>query len=98
MKLWLLRPIETGDFTPWEINYNCNFGYVICAKSEERARILAQENGGKETYDDDVDFDDPDFEKIPAWTDPKWSTCVELKPEMFEEEEIIIYDYKNFWY
>jgi hypothetical protein len=95
MKLWILRPIETGDFTPWERFYYNSYGFLISANSEERARTLAQESGKEEIYDDDVDFDDVDFEKIPAWTDPKWSTCVELKPEMLEKEEVVMADINN---
>ena len=91
MKLWLLRPIETGENTPWERFYENSYGFLISANSEERARTLAQENGKEELYDKDKDYDyDHYFEKIPAWTDPKWSTCVELKPEMFEEEIVMM--------
>jgi hypothetical protein len=89
MKLWLLRPIEKfvskwGDIrnienNPWVKTYDMSFGFVICAQSEERARAIAEKNAGLET------------EK--AWIDPKWSTCVELKPEMFEKEEIVMMDF-----
>lgn len=76
MKLWLLKLVEAPEpRNPWD----CAFGFVVRAKDEDQARLLALMNHGDET----------EF----AWRDPKQTTCVELTAE--GEAEMIIRDYCN---
>lgn len=71
-KLWLLREVEnlpTNDnpFLPW---YDTCDEMVVCAKDEDTARRIAQENGGDEARRcDDI------------WLNSKYTTCTPLKPD-----------------
>ena len=80
MKLWLLRPIE-GDalWSPW---YDKAFGFVVRAKCEADARLLAHRAGGDEVRKKDKDKS--------AWS-AEHSTCVELTAK--GEVGIIIKDF-----
>ncbi len=89
MKLWLLRPIrQDGDaWDPW---YDKSFGFVVRADTEERAREVANSNGGDETGPAKVDIyrtgGDP-------WLDPKQSTCEELTAD--GDECMVIQDFAS---
>lgn len=76
MKLWLLEPVRTlpVDDNPWEPWYDKAFGFVVRAETEAEARALAQAEGGDEIYG-------PNVNDCPAWTDNRYSTCVELLPD-----------------
>ena len=78
-KLWLLKPIDSKS-PGWIPPYDKIFGFVIRAETEEKARRLAQNNGGDETR----------FQSYP-WMNRKESTCVELTPE--GDDEIILSSY-----
>jgi hypothetical protein len=78
--LWILRPVDTNS-APWRFQYDKAFGFVIRADSEERARALLTH---METGDEVVGQRD-------AWTNPAFSTCVELTQE--GDEEIIMRDF-----
>ena len=77
MKLWILKPID--DDSIWAYAYDMVHGFVICAKSEGEARIIAQQHGGDECtkWDKETRMNN----QVYAWTDPKHSTCTELKPD-----------------
>lgn len=70
MKLWLLRPCQYDDRTdwtgPWEAFYDCHFGFVIRAETEEEARAMANTQAGDEGK---------------AWADPNLADCTELLPD-----------------
>ncbi len=93
MKLWLLRPAEKlpKDNNPWDPWYDKAFGFVVRAETEADARERAQENGGDEVGSFFPFL--PDANIIPAWTDSKLSTCVELSAE--GDVEIIIRDFAS---
>lgn len=86
MKLWLLRPaanLAAGN-NPWKPWYDRTFGFVIRADSEKAARAIADDEGGPECGSR--------FglnKGIPAWTDPAYSTCIELLPEGGDEGVIM---------
>jgi hypothetical protein len=66
MRLWMLRPLK-DDSAPWLPYYDCMFGFVVRAATEEAARSLAASNCGDEGPD--------------AWLSGRSSTCVELKAD-----------------
>lgn len=79
MKLFELRPkkdLEKGN-DPWDPPYDRCFAMVVRASCEERAREIAQDNGGAEMSK----FNNP-------WKNPQYSTCVELTQK--GEEGLII--------
>ncbi|MEA9392209.1 hypothetical protein SJI19_16920 [Acerihabitans sp. TG2] len=68
MKLWILKARDedlTSDDNPWEQWYDTNFGLLIRAESEDRARELAQAEACDE-------------KRGSPWLDAKYSTCYEL--------------------
>lgn len=79
MKLWLLEarsgelPREDNPCAEWDVN----LGYVIRAKTEERARQLAQDKSSHES-------DTLESCKTP-WLDPHYTTCTELGVDGPEE-------------
>ena len=78
MKLWLLgRKTYAG--------YDEAQGFVVRAKDARSARKLAQAQGGDEVRDWG-----PKGE-IPFWTNPRLTTCQELKPE--GPERVILRDF-----
>lgn len=82
MKLWLLRPILKKEDSPWRRLYDMSFGFVILAESEERARAIAHESSGEESKV----VDNP-------WLDSNFTICVELKPELHEQEDVVMMDF-----
>jgi len=85
MKLWILRPrkdLPDEDWedtfkNPWEPWYDKTFGFVVRANTGAEARGIAQ----VKTYGDEVGKKWDGWNRIPtipAWTDPQYSTCVEL--------------------
>ena len=68
-KLWILRPLKGALWDPW---YDKAFGFVIRAPDEQTARAIAQKESG-----DEASYD----KSIPAWTDPRNSSCKELTVE-----------------
>jgi len=78
MKLWILRPINDnqGAWIPW---YEKAFGFVICARNEKEARLLAAEDSGDEGRR--------------SWLDDEQSSCVELT--ISENSKIIIKDFAS---
>jgi len=64
-KLWLVQPRPEPAYK--ELGYDCNYGFVIEAKTSQEARELASEYPGDEG---------PDF-----YTNPEKSVCSELKPD-----------------
>jgi hypothetical protein len=90
MKLWLLRPIKPhADKGPWEPWYDKAFGFVVRAATEERARAVAQANGGDEIRAYNKSF--TVRKELAAWTNPKWSSCEELTAD--GDEEMIMQDF-----
>ena len=85
MELWLLRPVtggaEEGPWNPW---FDKAFGFVICAETEARARMIASENGGKEN----PTYNKPDGS---PWLDPTLSTCIPLRAG--DTEAVVIQDF-----
>lgn len=76
MKLWLLRPIPNASraFDKWDVMQ----GFVVRARSESEARVLADANHG--------------FEGMGAWLNTDITTCVPIPRE--GEAEVILSDYK----
>ena len=81
MKLWLLRPIKTGEWGPWYPWYDKCFGAVVAAESEEQARQLLSAEAGDEQR-----------QQANAWLSWEYSSCVELVPSGLAG--VII---KDFW-
>jgi len=76
MKLWLLRPIDTLPFNPWDPWYHCAFGFVVRADTEQEARKFASDNGGEENSEQRTDGNE-----CKPWLNPDYSTCEELWAE-----------------
>ena len=91
MKLWILRPRGglNKDDNPWEPWFDKAFGFVVRAPTEVDARRLASMRAGNECQR--VIDCYAGFAPVPAWTDPKYSTCAELLPD--GEAEIIMRDF-----
>lgn len=62
-KLYILKPKENLENSPWEPWYDKAFGFVVRAKDSNEARKIASENAGGEHSG--------------AWGS-KYSTCKEL--------------------
>ena len=77
MKLWLLLPLNQ-DKEPFS-GYDVALGFVVCAKSEKKARDLAQKHGGDER-------------RASPWRDSRLVSCVELTPE--GPEGIVLRDFR----
>lgn len=88
MKLWLLEPnykftkYELAD-NPWSPWYDKCFGMVVSADTEDKARLLAQKNGGTERS----------HVFIEVWISPDYTTCIELS--QLTEEQIILRDFQS---
>jgi hypothetical protein len=48
MRLWILRPVESAESAPWQSYFDCNFGFVIRASSEQAAGDIAATKAGDE--------------------------------------------------
>ena len=84
MKLFLLKPkdgLEDND-NPWKPWYNRCFGVVVMADSPTAARHIAEEHEFGEAS--------PSSGIVGAWTNSRYSSCSELKPQ--GSEGIIIQD------
>jgi hypothetical protein len=77
-KLWILRPANE-DAAPWMPWFDRMFGFVIRAKSESAARMLAAEQAGDEGPQ--------------AWLSPDSAPCTELRVD--GHEEVIMRDYNT---
>lgn len=96
MKLWLLKKRSDlpADDDPWNPPHDKNHGLVVRAETEEIARQIAQVNAVDEKH---IKKMRPGFpgemfvaRTFAAWTDGKYSTCVELSVD--GEESVIIVD------
>jgi hypothetical protein len=82
MKLFILRPNDSivgktkRQGNPWDPSWDKAFGFVIRAKTQERARDMASKNSGLENK----------AEGLNPWLDPEYSSCIELKSDGPEEE------------
>lgn len=78
MKLWLLKPRSdiADGVSPWSPWYDKAFGFVVRAKTEHDARMIADQNGGDETCDGEYDWNKEN--KCHPWIDARFSTCEEL--------------------
>jgi hypothetical protein len=83
MKLWLLRANDglPKDEDPWEPWYDKNFGFIVRAASEEDARAITSANSRGDEMRKAHD----------AWTNPRYSTCLELTAD--GEAEVIMSDF-----
>lgn len=91
MKLWILRPINglpPGD-DPWEPWYDCAFGFIVRAETEQEAREFAQADAGDE--EKDTFLDNKKSNTKTPWMEPKYSTCLELLPD--GEPGVIMQDF-----
>lgn len=77
-KLWLLRRVNEDDqvWAPWYDTYD---SFVVVSTNERDAREVASGMHGSET---DRNKD--------VWRDPNLTSCVELKAEDFEDDELVI--------
>lgn len=86
LRLWLLT--ARGDLpeteNPWKPWYDKNCGFVIRAADEVRARQLA---------DREAKYGDETRQFSDAWTNPKYSTCVELSS--VGTEDVILVDHRS---
>lgn len=69
MKLWLLRPANEND-RRW--GYDCNYGFVIRAETEQRAREMANAQGADENGLCQV------HKNLAVWLDPEATSCTEV--------------------
>ena len=67
MKLYILKAKDINDikYDPWNVPYDCYFGFVICAENEKQARSLANARAADEGK---------------VWDNPKYVSCKELVP------------------
>jgi len=85
MNLWLLQPVDAvaarkNTFGGSEVKrwtWDCAYGFVVRAESEESARKLAAIEAGDEERD--------------AWTNPALSTCEVLDPN--GEADVVMRDF-----
>ena len=86
MKLWILKAREDlpDSVNPWNPWYDKNFGLVVRASSESKAREMAQLCGADEVWGRYIK-EEKRAEDIPAWLDEKYSTCKELTADGVEE-------------
>ncbi len=93
MKLWILRPVDClvdGD-NPWEPWFDKAFGFVVRAKSEKEARILAHNDAGDENRGE---FLNNQIAKTKSpWLDSKYSTCKELSSD--GDSVVVIRDFAS---
>lgn len=78
MKLWLLRPI--GNKEAWKPWYDKVYEFVIRAETEESARKIADDRGGRENHDG-----------VTPWLDPEQTSCADLTKG--STQEVISCDY-----
>ncbi len=96
MKLWLLKKRSDlpADDDPWNPPHDKNHGLVVRAETEEMARRIARDNAENEKHVKEMrrGFTGEMFvvRTFAAWTDEKYSTCVELSVD--GEEGVIIVD------
>lgn len=96
MTLWLLKARDglPEEDNPWVNPVGTNLGVVVRAKTEQRARELAQSVAADEKSVTEMDRhvigNINTVKTYAAWTDPKYSTCEELQPD--GEEAVIIID------
>ena len=79
MKLWILKARDEDlprDDNPWEPWYDKNFGLVVRADSEARARQLAQSEAADEKRG--AFLGSKTSNTNAPWLDAKYSTCDEL--------------------
>jgi len=74
-KLWILKPQAamtardvSHEVSPWVPWYDCCFGLVVAAETEDDARVIASHGGGRETKEG---IGNP-------WLSSMFSECVEL--------------------
>ncbi len=89
MTLWLLKPIYIKGDDPWEPWYDKVFGFVVRAETEQRAREIANENGGDELRGKFMGNQTSNTEA--PWLDPMYSTCQELLLD--GPEELVMQDF-----
>lgn len=90
MKVWILKARDEelpDNDNPWEPWFDKNFGLVVRAETETRARQLAQAEATDETY---VDYTG---RRLTPWLDAKYSTCVELTNE--GDEGVLLIDHRS---
>ena len=85
MKLFLIRPIDKKA-APWDTLYDCYFGFVIRAESEEEAR-------SKCLCGDEFPSTSGDGHPKNPWLDSDLAFCVELTKD--GEPGIIISDFNG---
>lgn len=89
MKLWELRPAGFSDPDaeypePWSSTvWDCAYGFVVRAETEQRARELAESRAG---FESNVGLTGSE-----AWLDSSLTTCEELSAE--GSEMVVIRDY-----
>jgi hypothetical protein len=67
MKLRLLKPRKgLGLNDPWRPIYDMAFGFVVRAKTEGGARLMASKYGGDELKE---------LANVDPWLDPAFSSC-----------------------
>lgn len=95
MKLWILeKAVDKCVKDPWDPWYDKAFGFIVAAPDEATARQIAQDNGGDERWEWlNEDWENLERGSVPAWTDPRYSTCKELKPEDYKESEMVLRDF-----
>lgn len=94
MKLWLLQnKPDLADDDPWEPWYDKAFGFVVAAPDEQSARAIAAKHAGDESRRWTDNYNS--LEETHAWTDPKYSTCKELKAEDYSVPTEILRDFAS---
>ena len=92
MRLWILRAREDlpRDDNPWKPRYDKNFGLVVRAASEARARELAQAVAANESRGTFLESKTANTNS--PWLDAKYSTCDELTKD--GDEGVLLINYQ----
>lgn len=81
MTLWLLRPKpeeERPGRDPWNLRWDCYYGFVVRAETEQEARNLADKRGDESARGN-------------PWQDPAYTTCTPLSAD--GPAEVIMEDF-----
>ena len=94
MKYWLLRRYETLPASTRRLYRNHVKGFLIRAETAERARHIANQNGGEEIWDTNTNVGAPRT-RITPWSEFRFCSCIQLGSADGPEELILREEYPN---
>jgi hypothetical protein len=85
-KIWILAPRDDlpSDDDPWEPRFDKCFGLIVEAGTEDEARAIANTSC--------VCSDETTLRDRRVFLDPKYTTCVELRP--IGKSRLVMADFK----